>query len=1052
MVKSLDYETQKVHNIRIRAAFTEGTQTDCIVEIKVTDVNDNAPEIHSRPSSVTITPNLPKDSIVSQIVVDDKDTFQSFSYSIIGGNTREIFGVDGNGVVKTTKCMLESDVGVYVKLRVGVNDGVNQIQESTIAVDIRSIGDRSYTGVCGMDCADNFGYPLQYAFDESLYVVTVPENTSLGELANLTIKDSFKNVSYKIVGDSDKFQMKNGILFLHSNLDYENTSNYYLKVQASISSLSVAKVTEVDVLVVVTDIDDTPPVVVNTPNRLLVSESSVVGQYIGFIKVYDPDTPQDKLEYNINGTTPFRITPDGGLVVNNNLIGYSGKLIAVTYQVSDGHHHFTDTLYTQIHKHTYTAYLEENATVGYSIVTLEGVNQNLSYNLQNTFGIFAINSTTGVITLSGAVDYETVKRYDVVVSAKYKDGLTRSIALIKITVLNVDDNLPLFGTISPVSVLEFTSIGTEVLKVSATDADGNEQLTYSISGGSSTFAIDEESGSITLLSSLYLSSTNTYSLAIKATDIFGMVTETTVIFNVDRISSNLLGCISFSGIGGHSHIVNISESWKVGEVIGTVSANTGAIASAINLTLDANSQSLFQISPDGKISLIKALDYESSRSHIMLITATDTYRNTTGTSALFVNVEDVNEYTPILSATPLSVSGSSNVGTYVGRAFASDDDSSSQLTYSIKRGNDDRKFKINPETGVIMVNGVLDALTNGIYTFEVCVNDSAYDACKNITVTLENVDDEAPRFNHPELKANLISDSLKGTFVLSANATDDNRNKLIYSIEHQNDVIISKFFVINTTSGVVTLNAPSPAPQMYVFLVCAYDGKYKTCGTATVNVADRVGIPTFQIPSYSASVKTNTISGTTLLLVYASHNKSVLEYNIESGKTNTFRIGKYDGYITVNNADRLKGGKLYKLNVSATDQVSRQKGYTQVLIVCVKEETRGRSYIKHVNGTRMTVEYSLEPFDQTEVGYYMLIGQQYEAGMNEKNNILEPVSWYYVNHYSEYRHRWYYVAKVYQSEINEVKTAKRVKRDVSISMGHRHENITPIFYSVQEPD
>ena len=72
---------------------------------------------------------------------------------------------------------------------------------------------------------------------------------------------------------------------------------------------------------------------------------------------------------------------------------------------------------------------------------------------------------------------------------------------------------------------------------------------------------------------------------------------------------------------------------------------TGEFASNIEYSLDPRTDSTtFAVSFDGKVSLKKALDYETKSTHLIHITGTDIVRNTTGNSYLLYLKTDYIEY------------------------------------------------------------------------------------------------------------------------------------------------------------------------------------------------------------------------------------------------------------------------------------------------------------------------------------------------------------------------------------------------------------------------
>ena len=81
-------------------------------------------------------------------------------------------------------------------------------------------------------------------------------------------------------------------------------------------------------------------------------------------------------------------------------------------------------------------------SIGVPVAATDPDNDRLTYSLSGTdAGSFRINSGTGQLTTSAALDYETKKTYSVTVTAKDPGGLTDTIA-VTIGVTDVDEGAP----------------------------------------------------------------------------------------------------------------------------------------------------------------------------------------------------------------------------------------------------------------------------------------------------------------------------------------------------------------------------------------------------------------------------------------------------------------------------------------------------------------------------------------------------------------------------------------------------------------------------------
>ncbi len=156
-------------------------------------------------------------------------------------------------------------------------------------------------------------------------------------------------------------------------------------------------------------------------------------------------------------------------------------------------------------------------------------------------GIFTINSSTGVITVSNAaaLDYETTTSYTLDIQVQDSGGLTDSVST-TIKVLDAKENTaPTVTGFGTVSVDENTASGTVVGTITSTDAELNT-VTYSIISGNtnSMFALNSSTGVITLAGVPDFENVTTYTLTIRGTDNgFGLLSNTTsVTININDLN------------------------------------------------------------------------------------------------------------------------------------------------------------------------------------------------------------------------------------------------------------------------------------------------------------------------------------------------------------------------------------------------------------------------------------------------------------------------------------------------------------------------------------
>ena len=128
--------------------------------------------------------------------------------------------------------------------------------------------------------------------------------------------------------------------------------------------------------------------------------------------------------------------------------------------------------------------------------SLSGSFSNPTYSISGGNSKFAINSSTGQVTLANPLDYETATSHTFTITAQ-AGGESES----RSYTLNVSDvGVGYSGTL--VSSNQSEIIPTRTVILNSTLGGSFSNPTYSISGGNSKFAINSSTGQVTLANSL----------------------------------------------------------------------------------------------------------------------------------------------------------------------------------------------------------------------------------------------------------------------------------------------------------------------------------------------------------------------------------------------------------------------------------------------------------------------------------------------------------------------------------------------------------------------
>ena len=153
---------------------------------------------------------------------------------------------------------------------------------------------------------------------------------------------------------------------------------------------------------------------------------------------------------------------------------------------------------------SYSFSVSESAASGDSVSTVSATDADgeaVSYSLigGNGDGKFAINSSSGRVTVAAALDYESTPSYSLTVQASDKKGGTAT-ATVKISVTNVNEAPKFKSAEYNFRIAKDATSGATVGTVSATDPDAGDSVSYSILSGNKAgkFVVGPTSGTITV--------------------------------------------------------------------------------------------------------------------------------------------------------------------------------------------------------------------------------------------------------------------------------------------------------------------------------------------------------------------------------------------------------------------------------------------------------------------------------------------------------------------------------------------------------------------------
>ena len=763
---------------------------------------------------------------------------------------------------------------------------------------------------------------------------------------------------------------------------------------------------------------NSPPIFTDgTTTTRTVAENTEANANIG-TAIAATDSNQDNLTYTLGGTDAAAFTIDSaiGQLKTKVALDYETKnSYAVTLTVSDGKRNdvinvtinvsnvneaptFTDGSST-------TREIAENTSAGENIgaviIATDPDNDTLTYSLGGTdASAFTLETTTGQLRTSEALDYETKSLYTLVLTAS--DGnLTDTIA-VTINVTDVQEraeqqdvevdtptnNAPVFteGSTATRTVLEETSSGVDIgAVVSATDADGHS-LTYTLGGtDADSFSIVKTNGQLRTSAALDYETKTSYTVTITVSDGNDGTDAITVTINVTDVDETPTNNVPKSNDVDETPTNNEPKSNDLDETptnnepksnevnngpvfdegsstTRAVSENTGSgvdIGAAVSATdpdddtltygLEGTDATAFSInSTNGQIRTSAALDYETKSSYSVAVSASD--GRLTDTISVTINITDIDETVPNLApvftegiTATRSIAENTAAGTNIGAAITARDTDGNTLIYTLG-GTDASAFRIVSISGQLQTNAALDYETKSSYSVSVSVSDGTLTDTISVTINITDIDEtvpnRAPVFTEGNTATRSIAENTgSGTNIGAAiTATDADGNTLIYTLGGTD----ASAFRIVSISGQLQTNAALDyeTKSSYSVSVSVSDGTLTDTISVTINITDIDETVPNRAPVFTeGNTATRSIAENT---DSGTNIGAAITATDADGNTLTYRLGGTDAssFSIVSTTGQLQTHVALdygtKSSYAVTVSVSDAKGGTDSITVTIK--------------------------------------------------------------------------------------------------------------------
>ncbi|XP_014832946.1 PREDICTED: cadherin-23-like [Poecilia mexicana] len=1000
------------HNFSVGISISDGVTTDtAVVEVQVTDINDNSPVFASSSVSKSVPEDTEVGSNITEVAATDKDSGfnKEIRYSLRGGDGR--FFIDPvSGMVSLAAALDRETTAAYELLVVAEDQGrPARSATATLAIQVTDVNDNTPR------------------FSQPEYQVEVSETEAVGtSLLTLSAEDPDEGangrVTYSISEQSPSsepavFQLdaSSGILSLVQPLNYSEVKEFTLSVQASDGG-SPSLVGNGSVVVKVKDVNNNPPKFSKERYDVAISENLASGASILTMEVTDIDEVGFSNGHFVYTSDTFDINNQGVVSLKKDSTldretkdSYMLQVVAVD-QPTDG---LSATAQLNITVLDYNDNSPQFPDIPYPLEIPEG-----EYSAENPGEIFTIQPTDADIGLNGEVT------------------------------LSLSPAHPIFsfredGMLLVVGSLDREKTETYNLVLKASDK-GSPQREVGFSNGhfvytSDTFDINNQ-GVVSLKkdSTLDRETKDSYMLQVVAVDQPTDGLSATAQLNITVLDYND-NSPQFPDIPYPLEIPEGEYSAENPGEIFTIQPTDADIGLNGEVTLSLSpAHPIFSFREDGMLLVVGSLDREKTETYNLVLKASDKGSpQRENITTISVSITDVNDNKPEFSSSSYETSTlvkEAEKGKLLLTLRATDKDTgnNSLITYSFSEG-DSPHLALDSETGEVTLTSDLTDVTEDttlVLTAEATDHGKpplSATARVVVNIRIASLVDSVAFMNSSynfKLKENENSGINVGQVQASAGSN-------LYNVSYELRTHKDLFSIDSDGSIVSTKELDKEEQEWYILDVEAVDTRTPPTSAVVmvrIQVEDVNEPPAFSSDDYEASVFSIAPYKTPVIQVKASDpdvgDNSDLVYSL-SGESSSFDVEPASGLLYVVSAADL-GGKTVSVEVKATDP-DGLSATTTVKVVVQGSASSSDVTIISINQPANIVEKKVPELEEAlgkTLGWKVNIIQVSSSGGEESRMLRESVKTLvsFVAFDGDEAVETQEVAKKLQSESEEVRT------------------------------
>eukprot|EP00063_Salmo_salar_P095100 XP_014069935.1 PREDICTED: protocadherin-16-like [Salmo salar] len=896
----LDSETRPSYTLSLEA-FDGGSPKrtgQMVLDVTVQDINDNAPVFNQSRYHAIISENLQPGSNILQVFASDVDQGDNglvlYEINRRQSDPERYFVIDSRTGVITLNKPLDFEMRRVHELVVQARDNATQpeVTNAFVTIHVRDYNDNQPTMTIIFLSED--GSPQ------------ISEGAQPGQyVARISVTDpdygEYANVNVSLEGGDGKFALttKDNIIYLmcvDQILDREERDTYELRVMATDAGTPPLRA-ESSFTIQVTDVNDNPPLFDQQQYTQVIPEVVFPGSFILQVTARDKDQgPNGDITYSLlqdgqagqdeNQAQWFTIDPVTGIITTLSQLDYESQPRPnVTVVATDrGRPSLSSTALVHVvlqdindnepvfGTNFYNVSIKENTAAGTCILEVTATDADggsfgsISYSLGSGINSavpsqFSVGKETGQICTNVALDRDQgPTSYDFTVTAVDGGGLN-SVAYVRVDLLDINDNRPVFYPVSyAVSLSSQSAPGTSVVKVTALDSDTGEngRVTYRTvpRGNSPFFTLNKDTGVISLSRSLHGKANTVIPMVVSAQDGGGLAALVNARVNISVVA----GLVAPPVFEHSQYSFTVSENVLRGTEVGIVQAiikNGGPSRDILYTISSGDPAGYFTVDPEsGALRTSLPLDHEAQPSLTLELQARSGSPPAFGQTHVHITIQDINDNAPVFmpsSSESLLLPEHTEMGTVVYRVQAKDRDSgfNGQMTFDLSStatsSGGQRTFSMERSTGEIRLVGGLSYDVTPRYDLTVTAKDGGAPQLSStmmLVVHVQAENDHGPVFDTLTYRVELRENTPLSTRFLQVRALSldttglGSSSPLAYYLRPDGD---AAGFGIAADSGWLFVKSAldREVKDMYMLMVLATSGhgQLKKTGSATVRVS-----------------------------------------------------------------------------------------------------------------------------------------------------------------------------------------------------------------------